>query len=266
MNVALRNSQREASVVPILPERSDATAPHHLVTIHGIADTADVWKQAVTKLTPQFRSYQQLSLKWHSEVGEPYAYPDPGAVLADAWRQLPDGPKVVVSHSFGCNALLSMAQRQPLDDVDALILVSPYYKAGYEDFNWALFRRYVSEFERFLLSSIDVRMQGRALTEDARATILNRLMQSYSPPSWIMFFTNWTQTPTLTFQNFKMPCLLATGSEDFSILPGDVETLAGCLPDAEYRLLDGLGHFSLIEDPAFTATHINDFLQKRLYQ
>lgn len=264
MNTAVRNFAKAATVSPSLVGSADPNATHHLVTIHGIADNADVWVQAAKQLDLSFRSHQQLNLRWHSEVGEPYGFPDPGDVLAEGWSQLPKGRKVVLAHSFGCNALISMAQTHALDDVDALILSSPYFKPDHSAFTWPHFIRYVTEFERFLNTSIDARTKGRKISEATRATILERLKQNYSPLSWMMFFMNWTRTPEASFENFQMPCLVATGSNDFSIVEEDVETLAGKLPNGEYQLLKGLGHFSLIEDPATTAQSINNFLTKRL--
>ncbi|SOH94992.1 Pimeloyl-ACP methyl ester carboxylesterase [Monaibacterium marinum] len=253
-----------ASAHRILPELADPRAARHLVTIHGIADTPDVWQPVCRALDSRFRSYNQLSLKWHAGVGEPYSYPECGEVLRKGWAQLPEGPKVILAHSFGSNALMSMIQSQRLPDVDAVVMLSPYYKTDYSAFSWPLFVRYVNEFERFLNTSIDARMPGRTLSPAARETILNRLLDGYSPSSWVMFFMAWSQTPKLDLSALDMPCAVMTGADDFSLPVEDVAALAARIPGARFEALEGLNHFALIEDAARTAARISDFLTTTL--
>lgn len=248
----------------VLESLADPAATHSLVTIHGIADAPEVWQPVCRALGSRFARTWQLELRWHMGVGEPYDYPDCGSVLREGWLQLPPGRKVVLAHSFGCNALMRMVQATPLADVDALVLLSPYYKPAYTAFDWPLFERYVSEFRRFLETSIDARSQGRVIAPDLRREILGRLLQSYSPPSWVMFYREWSRTPALDLLPLSMPCIVMTGSEDFSLPVEDPEVLATRLARADFAVLEGLGHFALIEDPAITAGHIASFLAERL--
>lgn len=250
----------------VLTRLAKPDAPWHLVTVHGLADTPDIWQPVCQTLDLSFRSYQQLSLKWHMGVGEAYTYPDCGAVLREGWKQLPSGPKVVLTHSFGGNAFLRMMQADPVQDIAAVVLLSPYYKASYAEFTWPLFQRYVVEFERFLLCSIDARMKGRPLTEAMRNKILEHLMQGYSPASWVMFYQTWSTTPALDLSRLTMPCKVMAAQDDFSLLTDDVLALAKQLPDSSFDMLDGLGHFSLIENPGHTALPISSFLKERLIQ
>lgn len=264
MNVQVSPQNSLAECRAVLGDLANPDATHSLVTIHGIADAADVWHPVCRNLDQRFRTYWQLALKWHKGVGEAYDYPDCGAVLHEGWRQLPRGPKVVLIHSFGCNALLRMLQSHPLEDVDAVVLLSPYYKPDYRAFDWSLFVRYVNEFERFLNSSIDARMGGRTLKPQMRETILGHLLQSYSPPSWVMFFQAWSMTPALDLTQLAVPCKVMTGSEDFTLSIDDVRALAANLHDADFEVLDGLGHFALIENAAKTASRISSFLSERI--
>ena len=244
--------------------RPDAT--HQLVTVHGLADADDVWQPVCRALDMQFNSYQQLGLKWHRGVGEPYDYPECGAVLRQGWDQLPEQRKVVLIHSFGCNAFMKMLQDHPVNDVDAVVLLSPYYKPDFAAFTWPLFQKYVREFERFLHCSIDARTGGRDVTPQMREQIMEHLLQGYSPSSWVMFYQTWSTTPSLNLSKLTMPCKVLAASEDFSLAVQDVGTLASKLPNASFEILENLGHFSLIEDPEKTASHISSFLSERLDQ
>lgn len=248
----------------VLEDFADSAATHSLVTIHGIADAPDVWQPVCRALDYRFARTWQMSLVWHAGVGEPYDYPDCGSILREGWLQLPPGRKVVLAHSFGCNALMRMMQDTALDDVDALVLLSPYYKPDYTSFDWPLFVRYVNEFQLFLETSIDARAQGRTVLPKARRNILERLLQSYSPPSWVAFFQAWSSTPALDLTPLSMPCKVMTGSEDFSLPIEDPQILATRLAHADFTVLEGLGHFALIEDSAATASHIASFLAERL--
>lgn len=263
MNIQVSPQRVLAECDGVLADLAQPNATHSLVTIHGIADSADVWHPVCRALDQRFNSYWQLGLKWHMGVGEAYDYPDCAEVLRQGWQQLPTGRKIVVVHSFGCNAFLKMIQEDAIADVDAAILLSPYYKPDYTSFSWKLFVQYVNEFERFLNSSIDARMGARAVSPKMRETILQHLLQSYSPPSWVMFFQTWSTTPALDLSKLNVPCKVMTGSEDFSLPVDDVRVLASKLRDADFEVLDGLGHFALIEDAGKTASRISSFLSER---
>lgn len=266
MNEFVPTFNSQACVSEVLTELADPVATQHLVTIHGIADTSDVWQPVCKALKYRFRSYRQLSMKWHAGVGERYDYPESSALLQKGWRELPAGPKVVLAHSFGSNAFMRMMQEERLDDVAAVVMLSPYYKPDHSAFTWPLFISYVNEFDRFLNMSIDARRPKGLLSNSARNVILKQLRQNYSPLSWVTFFKAWSQTPSLDLSRFDMPCAIVTGSEDFSLPVRDVAALAERIPNAYFKVLQGLGHFALIEDAVRTSNLISNFLKERLYQ
>lgn len=267
MNVMMPSPGTVASACAVLPELADPNSTLHLVTIHGIADAADVWQPVCRYLPRRFASYQQLSLPWHRAVGEPVSYRAPEEVLAEGWRQLPRGRKIVLAHSFGANAFMRLAAiPEMVAEVAALVLLSPYFKGRFDAFTWPLFIRYVNEFERFLNCSIDARSQGQAVSNATRQIVIERLLQNYSPASWVMFYMTWTQTPCLDLSGLTMPCKVMTGETDFSLPVTDVQALSQRIRGAKFHVLQGLGHFALIEDPAATAAQISNFLTEGLLQ
>lgn len=253
-------------VTRVMQDRDDPGADAHLVMIHGIADSADIWNDVAHLLPQRFKSHCQMELPWHRGVGDPISYPCPADTMREAWAALPDGPLVVIAHSFGANALMHMSQTTPLDRVAALVMLSPYFKESYAAFTWPLFIQYVNEFEKFLEMSINVRPFASRLDDGGRRLILDRIKQNYSPSSWLQFYRLWSMTPGLDVRGLPDRCLIITGAHDFSIPVADSTALAARIPGAEFRLLEDCSHFAMIENPATTANHISTFLNRRTDQ
>ena len=257
--------EKIGTVQEVLSDLVDEQAQSHLILIHGIADSPDVWRGVCRKLDFRFKSYQELSLPWSCGVGDPISYePSPEEVLEKVWDQLPEGPKVVLAHSFGANTFVSMAQRRHLDDVAALVIASIYYKPSYSDFTWPLFIQYVNEFDRFLSMSLNARQGSKTLSEKSKNLIVEKTMEMYNPPSWVQFFILWSSTPGLNLDKLTMPTLVIGGSDDFSIDKQDIAAFANRLPDSEFHYLNPCGHFPMLETTQETATIIHNFLNKRI--
>ncbi len=257
-------TRKQGEVSEVLSERANAEAKYHLVLVHGIGDTSDVWQNVCHLLPACFKSYQELNLPWSMAVGDPISYrPTPEEVLYEAWQQLPSGPKIVLAHSFGANAILAMIQQQPLVDVAAMVMVSVYSKPCYNDFTWPLFVDYVNEFEKFIVSSIAVRQGANSLSSASKELILQKVKNSYSPSSWLEFYMIFSQTPGLNLSSLTMPMLILSGAEDFSIEQKDIRQFASRLQDAEFYCMEQCGHFSMLEQPKYTAQLISKFLTKR---
>lgn len=56
-----------------------------------------------------------------------------------------------------------------------------------------------------------------------------------------------------------MPVLAATGTRDQSAPPAQGQAAAQCAPKGQFRALDGLGHFALLEDPNTCATVVRSW-------
>lgn len=254
----------QGKINEVLPEKVDPGARYHLVMLHGIGDSADVWQEVCKQLPMGFRSYLEMDLPWNIAVGDPIVYePDSETILRRTWQMLPQGPKIVLAHSFGANVLLAMSQHFPLDDISALVLLSVYSKSNFGDFTWPGFISYVNKFEDFLKMSISSRPGAEKLSDRSRQIVLEKTMQMYSPSSWLQFYKVYSQTPGLDLSSLTMPTLLMGGQKDFSIEHEDIKNFATRLPDATFHFIEHCGHFAMKEDPRFTAELIQDFLNER---
>jgi pimeloyl-ACP methyl ester carboxylesterase len=265
MNIAaIGNLVKNGAVYEVLHDMTDPESHCHLVLIHGIADSPDVWREAVKNLGIRFKSYLEMCLPWNSAIGDPITYePSPENLLRNTWRELPKGPKVIFAHSFGANCFLKMGQSEPLDDVKAIVLLSIYTKESFADFSWSEFIRYVNEFDKFLLFSIESRPASKNMSTSTKELIKDKTKEFYSPPSWIKFYQLFSTTPGLDLSYFTMPVLVLGGENDFSIEFRDIKSFAERLPESEFYYFKHCGHFAMLEDPIQTAEKIHNFLNTR---
>lgn len=239
----------------------DPSRARRVITVHGLSEGHDVWAGLVAGLAHRFRSGMALSLPWHNEDGSLWGLAaEPQGWIAEGWRLLPDGPKIVLAHSFGANALLAAIDAGHVRDVDALVLVSPYYKADYAAFGWDLFKRYVDEFEEFVRRSVRARPGGERLGPAALATVVEKVKEKYGSFSWMEFYALFARTPGLSLRDVVVPTLVVGGDADLSIDPADLAALAGRLPRGRHRVLAGCGHFAMLERQAQVQRYVEEFL------
>lgn len=255
--------QKVGSVDSVLTELVDPESEYHLVLIHGIADSSNVWRDMCQCMEIKFKSYQEMTLPWNSAVGDDISYePKPEDVLRQAWRSLPEGPKIVLAHSFGANSFVQMAQSESIDDVHAIVLLSIYSKPKFSDFTWPLFKKYINDFDKFIEMSIEVRSQSKKISDVSMKIIKEKTIEMYNPPSWVQFYVLFSTTPNLDLTPFTMPTLVAGGSNDFSILREDIEEFSSRIPGSVFNYIEHCGHFSMLEDPPYTANIVQNFIQK----
>ena len=59
----------------------------------------------------------------------------------------------------------------------------------------------------------------------------------------------------------NLPTLIIAGSEDKLTPPKNGRFLAEYIPQAQFKLLEGVGHMMMVEKPGETAEAIGDFLK-----
>jgi pimeloyl-ACP methyl ester carboxylesterase len=245
-----------------------ADAPLAAVTVHGLVESQDVWHPIVDDLAHRLHGGFGLSLPWHGKAGCLWGLEaQPEEWLSLCWDTLPAGPKIVLAHSFGANALLGLlcrrverGQRHALDELAALILVSPYYKTEYTDFGWDYFKSCVDNFDVFLRASVGIRPGAARLRPASVDAILEKIKEKYSSFTWLEFFRLFSRTPGLDLGRLTMPTLILGGDCDVSIPVADLAALTQRLPCAELRILPDCGHFCMTERAAETSRIIDRFL------
>lgn len=244
----------------VLAEFSDSSE-RQLVAIHGMVESPDIWRGIIEKIAPEFRRGYEISMPWHCDEGYYWGLEaKPGEWLEPVFTALPPGPKVVLAHSFGANALLDVLQRQPGSDIEAMVLLSPYYKPSYEDFTWDMFRRFVGEFEAFVAASIRIRPGAERISAASLTMLIDKVKEKYGSYSWVEFYELYARTPGLKFDALKMPTLVLGGDRDLSILPDDLNALAKRLNHARFEILRNCGHFGMVEQPEGITAVIHKFI------
>ncbi|GGS36243.1 alpha/beta fold hydrolase [Actinokineospora fastidiosa] len=169
------------------------------------------------------------------------------------------GDLVVVAHSFSANLLLSLLDRTPELGVGGIVLVSPFYRAEPEGFEWADIARYLNDFH--LIMEDGIRAQGgQRLSPGVRRELALRVRDLVGPYGWTRFFQTYLATPWLRLDRVTTPVLVLSGENDFAALPAEARALAAALPNARARVLPDCGHFLMAERPERFAAEITRFV------
>ena len=169
---------------------------------------------------------------------------------------------MLIAHSFGANALLAHLDARGCDGIEGLVLISPFYRRAWADFEWATLSYYVNEFHQILEEGIRVRSPRGGRNGEILTAMGERLRERIGPHGWMRFFELFTRTPGLDLDALRVPCLVLGGETDVASWPDDCRALAAALPDATGVILEGCGHFPMLERPEETAELVSRFLAR----
>ncbi|GLZ32204.1 hypothetical protein Lesp02_43920 [Lentzea sp. NBRC 105346] len=252
--------------VVVRRHQENGTGPK-LLLLHGLANSSTVWNDFAEQAGHEFDLWS-ADLPWRGEgVASWSNRGDLPGWIGEALDEVPGGADVVVAHSFSATLLLTLldrelaAGRDPFDKygIRALVLVSPFYRADPESFDWADISRYLNDFHLIMEDGIRVHSAGR-LGRDLRLDLAYRVRDNVGPYGWTRFFQTYLETPWLRTDAIRVPCLLLAGERDFAAVPGEAVDLAARLPDARVRVLSGCGHFLMSERAEAFAAAITEFV------
>ncbi|MBO0819383.1 MAG: alpha/beta hydrolase [Nocardiopsaceae bacterium] len=255
-----------------------------MLALHGLASSAAAWDDLAAQVDGDWALWA-AELPWGTGSGSLGWAQDPnvGSWVARALDAVPGGADVVVAHSFAASALLSYldqavperagperagpGQAGPEQAVperavpSGIVLVSPFYRASAEQFDWETISYYFNGFARILADGIRVRAGGR-LDPRMREDIALRVQDLVGPYGWIRFFDTYLRTPGLRVDRIGAPCLVVAGERDFAAPPADARALAAALPDARLHIIPDCGHFPATERAESFGALVNEFLMK----
>ncbi|MEU6479410.1 alpha/beta fold hydrolase [Streptomyces sp. NPDC047017] len=267
-------SARTAPVAVTLRRPGRGDAPLRVLFLHGLAGGAGVWDDYLARAADHGHELWTAELPWRSEEVPDWAVRSPAHWTAQALGGVPGGPDVVVAHSFGAGALLALLDGQGVDpgarapdEVDAftwhrlrgVVLVSPFYRARPEQFDWETISYYVNDFDRILADGLRVRSGGR-ITGELRQDMALKVREQVGPYGWTSFFDTYLRTPYLRTERLAGPFLVIGGEADFAAHPADAEALGAALPDASVKVLGDCGHFAMTEQAGVFAELTDSFL------
>ncbi len=223
--------------------------------VHGLAESPAVWAPLLPLLPPDVEVVAP-AMPW--SLGDPQAWsqarhdgrPDPFDGAA---------PDVLVAHSLGANITLRrLTSSGPSPRPAAVVLVSPFYRPSADDFDWSTIEELAGDFRRLFHERIRLRRGADryGLSHDMSRRVCERV----GPYGALRFLEILLGTPDLPLHRLGEPCVVLTGEHDRAARPGDARSLAAALPDAEFRLVAGCGHFPMLERPTEVHRAITDLL------
>ncbi|MFA7753629.1 alpha/beta fold hydrolase [Streptomyces sp. NRRL B-2790] len=251
-------------------QRTDGSGPRVLL-LHGLAANDSVWERTLPLLPDGCRLWT-ARLPWRTEtIADWDEQPNLRGRLAQALTAVPGGAEVVVAHSMAANVLLDLLDQKQRGGVDALhrfgiralVLVSPFYRAAADEFDWSTISYYLNDFHLIMEEGIRVHSGGR-LPADVQQAMGERVRDRVGPHGWLRFFDLYLRTPALETGRITVPTLVLGGESDFAAHPEESLALAGALPEATARILPGCGHFPMIEAAEEFAAEVSSFINSTL--
>jgi pimeloyl-ACP methyl ester carboxylesterase len=259
----LQGPQRHYDLAAYEPLLPGTPAKPVAAFIHGLEEGWQIWEPLARGLSRRLRSFC-LDLPWSGRNRYDWAHETRVRWWIDrGLRLLPRPVSIVVAHSFGANAVLEHFDARGVGGVEALVLVSPFYR-GRAEFSWPLFDHYMGNFERFVAAGIEVYRSSRRVPAASDAVLARKVLDRIGPVGCLQFLNLFARTPRLDPRRLDLPVLVLGGEEDFYSLPVDCEALVRALPRAELRLLPRCGHFAMIEQPGILCSLIQEFVSRSL--
>ena len=251
----------------VFSEFGDPAAPA-LLLIHGLGLNKDVWQWQVSELS-QDHHVVTYDLYGHGKSSLPPTTPSLRmfAVQAQALSDHLDlGRTTVIGFSLGGMIARRMVQDRPDKVARIIILNSPHQRSDLA--------------QQAILDRVEL-----ARDEGSAATVEAALDRWFTPPfrrqnpqlialvrSWVLdnkteiyhtvyrLLAEGIDEITAPDPAVRCPALIVTGDQDFGNGPEMSHAIARDIVGAEVRILPGLRHMALAEDPAVVSQAILSFL------
>jgi len=234
--------------------------PTRVLLVPGLAGSAGAWDALAERCPPSLDIWVAQPPWVNTGDGRWSRDPDASGWITEAVLALDEPVDAVVAHSFAAAMLLELLARHdcPIRP-RAVVLVSPFYRARPEDFDWATMAHYLNGFHLILEEGLRLQPGGR-LSPDVRSTLALRLREYIGPYGWLRFFDAYLRTPFLDAAAVRPAVLVISGDRDLAAPPTDARALADALPGSQFELIADCGHFPMAEYPDRMAAVLAAFL------
>ena len=243
----------------------------NIIFIHGLGGTSEFFAPLLrtAHLEDDFRCYR-YDLEGHglsptnaNSVISMQSYTDG---LRSIFLHFGLNSAVLVAHSMGALVALNFAAQSP-DLVEKMLLLGPARYPVPAAVTDAQAKRAAAVRANGMVSIVDAvtangtsektQSQHTAAVSAVRATLM-----SQDPEGYAKACTALARAPELDIDLSKlnMPVLIVTGHEDKVSPVSASESLKERLPQAELKTIDGVGHWSVYEDPVAVGQHVQEFL------
>ncbi|MFE6776503.1 alpha/beta fold hydrolase [Streptomyces sp. NPDC057702] len=251
-----------ASQGPVQVWRGPGSGPP-VVAAHGMEDGWKNWRGVLDAL-PGHTPYS-LHLPWSG--GTDYAWTADGSPrdwLRRALALVPERPRVLLGHSFGANAVLAhLAEGGQEPDLEAVVLVAPFYRPAGFPLNDQLRLRSVAALRRVLVEGLRVSLgpRGARMDREVLALMEAKLLDRAVAGAFPVFYEAFRDSGDLDLSRVTVPTLIYVGPGDEGLTPMRARALADAVPAATLRSRPGYGHFCHIDRAAEMSAEVADFLR-----
>ncbi|WP_051430098.1 alpha/beta fold hydrolase [Streptomyces roseochromogenus] len=237
-----------------------------MVMLHGLEDDWQSWKPMADRLGDRFHCYA-IDLPWRAGGGYEWRAGGTAAQwVENALALIPQPISVLVAHSMGANAVLHWLASGTPRRVDALVLLSPFYRLASAPVDWAMFDRSLADFRTVMAAGLRARLGERAerLEPEIVSLMAEKALDRIGPEGFLSLFDIFISSSGIDLSSNTVPTLVVGGSADPGISGPRAEALGRDMPTAEIRLEDELTHFCHIEQPQRVSELVSEFLLRRL--
>lgn len=245
--------------VPVKAYQGKNQSLMHSWFVHGMLEDQHCWKDLVQILDPAQAALPHLP--WSAQQGSDWGQLAEGySWIAHFAQTQTELPRLMVAHSYGCNALIEYLLLHPSQQPAALVLLSPFYRTSRAEIAWETFRDLAMGLEDLLAESITIKdTRGRYhswLLEEMVIRVRDRL----GVYGWAEFLKLFLRSPDLRLEQLACPVLVVSGEHDSYSLSATNADLAQRLPHGEHLNIIGAGHFPHITHATQLAAAIQTFV------
>lgn len=242
-----------------------------LLIVPGLFGSARNWG-AIARRLANDREVVALDMRNHGDSPwtDSHGYEDLGRDLAktvDAVSGPANGTADVLGHSMGGKAAMQLALTEPARIRRLIVADIAPVAYGHSQMELIEAMRGLDLDGLTLRSEADRRLAERVKSPSIRAFLLQSLDLRAEPPRWRLNLDTlgremdriigWPGTPG----RFEGPALFLTGSESDYVRPEHREAILGQFPAAEFRAVEGAGHWLHAEKPREVEKAVEAFLR-----
>lgn len=247
---------------PIVHALTPQDRPGPSVTfLHGLEDNWSSWLPVAEEL-PATWNLRSLELPWHAGNDYSWIHRPAGDWLHELLAD-PVPPDLIVAHSLGANALLTMAAQHALDT--PLVLICPLYRRPEQPTTWAAFDQARRVFENHIQEGVLTRIGGRRdrLSTEVQAAIADLAIQRVGPTGFLTTFQHYVASGRTILEHVTDPTHIIAGSQDPTLSERSARNLCERIPNSSLDVINTATHFCHIQHAGRVAQSLGTFFDNQ---
>ncbi|WP_067539253.1 alpha/beta fold hydrolase [Nocardia crassostreae] len=237
-----------------------------MLLLHGIEDSWRTWQPFADRMADRFRCYAP-ELPWHA--GSDYRWGDrttAAGLIDTAIGLVPGRVSVLVAHSLGAVAVLRWLAASAHSGVDAVVLLSPFYRAAPLTDPLRTFEHAIDEINYAARSSMRSLLGARldSVEPDVLDLMVRKFLDRMGPPGLFGLADIFLSTAGNDLRNNTIPIFVLSVAEDEGLDGGRAEQLVADIGNVHLVRRAGLSHFSHVEHTDQVHEQVSEFLSAHL--